>query len=153
VAFTNGFAMTLPDTSGEMAYRLRDGTLASHRVTAGRTARERVDSVRAFTGQAFRLTGPGVPLLTLGRDVVVLLPQVAWQFDSTTARVPGIGMLQGALLRHGTGRVAVFGEAAMFSAQVAGPARTPMGMNAPRAPANAQFTLNVLHWLTGLLGP
>jgi hypothetical protein len=47
--------------------------------------------------------------------------------------------------------VAVFGEAAMFSAQVSGPQRRPMGMNAPRAGQNPQFLLNVMHWLAGLL--
>jgi hypothetical protein len=31
----------------------------------------------------------------------------------------------------GTGRVAVFGEAGMFSAQLAGPNQAPMGINAP----------------------
>jgi hypothetical protein len=45
----------------------------------------------------------------------------------------------------------VFGEAAMFSAQVAGPQRPPMGMKDPAAPQNAQFLLNVLHWLSGSL--
>jgi hypothetical protein len=153
IAFTNGFALAMPGNSGEFVFRRVDHSLADGPVTNGRNRAERIDSVRSFTGQAFRLLGPGVPLLEVGPDAVVLLPQAAWQFDSTTARIPAAGMLQGALLRHGRGRVAVFGEAAMFSAQVSGPGRTPMGMNAPRAPSNAQFTLNVLHWLTGLLGP
>jgi hypothetical protein len=60
-------------------------------------------------------------------------------------------MLQGAVVRSDKGRVAVFGEAAMFSAQVSGPDRRPAGMNDPAAPQNAQFLLNVLHWLSGLL--
>jgi hypothetical protein len=47
--------------------------------------------------------------------------------------------------------VAVFGEAAMFSAQLAGPARMPMGMNHPLAKQNTQFALNVMHWLSGML--
>jgi hypothetical protein len=51
----------------------------------------------------------------------------------------------------GRGRVAFFGEAAMFSAQVAGREKRPMGMNAPLAEQNAQFALNTLHWLSGLL--
>ena len=153
IAFTNGFAFALPRNSGEFVFRRVDHSLADGPVTNGRTPAERIDSVRSFTGQAFRLLGPGVALLEVGADAEVLLPQVAWQFDSTTARIPAAGMLQGALLRHGQGRVAVFGEAAMFSAQVSGPARTPMGMNAPRASGNAQFTLNVMHWLTGLLEP
>ncbi|HET9010982.1 MAG TPA: hypothetical protein VFN38_04170, partial [Gemmatimonadaceae bacterium] len=60
-------------------------------------------------------------------------------------------MLQGATLQLGRGRVAIFGEAAMFSAQVAGPRREPMGMNAPAAGQNAQFVLNTMHWLSGLV--
>jgi hypothetical protein len=153
VVFANGFAFALPDRRGELVFRRTDQSLAAAPVTDGRNAGERVDSVRSFTGQAFRLTGPGMPLLTVGPDVELLLPRVAWQFDSTTARVSAAGMLQGALLRHGQGRVAVFGEAAMFSAQVTGPGRVPMGMNAPRASRNAQFALNVMHWLSGLLEP
>jgi hypothetical protein len=54
-------------------------------------------------------------------------------------------------LNIGKGRVAVFGEAAMFSAQLAGPKKSPMGMNAPIAKQNPQFLLNVMHWLSGLL--
>ena len=29
----------------------------------------------------------------------------------------------------------------------------PMGMNAPQAEQNAQFALNTLHWLSGLIEP
>jgi hypothetical protein len=46
----------------------------------------------------------------------------------------------------------VLGEAAMCTAQLAGPQHVPMGMNNPLAPQNAQFCLNVVHWLSGLLG-
>jgi hypothetical protein len=44
--------------------------------------------------------------------------------------------------------MAVFGEAAMFSAQLAGPFQFRMGMNAPGAEQNHQLLLNVMHWLT-----
>jgi hypothetical protein len=60
-------------------------------------------------------------------------------------------MLQGVALGVGSGRVAMFGEAAMFTAQRSGPEGRPMGMNHPDAPHNAQFVLNVLRWLSGLL--
>jgi hypothetical protein len=56
--------------------------------------------------------------------------------------------VQGAVIVFGKGKVAVFGEAAMFSAQLAGPNKVPMGMNAPGAEKNAQLALNVLRWLT-----
>jgi hypothetical protein len=48
--------------------------------------------------------------------------------------------------------LAVFGEAAMFSAQLAGPQKRPMGMNVPRAKQNCQLLLNVMHWLTRAKG-
>lgn len=51
----------------------------------------------------------------------------------------------------GSGRAAFFGEAAMFSAQLGGRERAPMGMNAPMAEQNFQFVLNLMHWLTGIL--
>ena len=45
-------------------------------------------------------------------------------------------------------RVAVFGEAAMFSAQLGGPNRAPMGMNVPLAGQNARLALNIVRWLS-----
>ena len=81
----------------------------------------------------------------------VRMPLVAWQFSESTPEFRGDGMLQGAVFPLGKGRVAVFGEAAMFSARVTGPERLPMGMNAPYAAGNPQFVLNTLHWLVGSL--
>ena len=62
-------------------------------------------------------------------------------------------MLQGAVIHYGKGRVAVFGEAAMFSAQeyITNDERVLMGMNRSDAAQNPQFLLNVMHWLSGLL--
>ncbi len=147
----NGFALDSVDGAGRMRFSRSDGSLADHPVTGGRNTAERVDSVIAFTGQAFRLEGQGDPLMTLPGGTVLLMPEAAWQFSKETPRLDASGMLQGALVRFGKGRVAVFGEAAMFSAQVSGPERRPAGMNDPTAPQNAQFLLNVLHWLSGLL--
>jgi hypothetical protein len=116
---------------------------------------DRIDSVVTFTGSAFRFapgTRVGVdawPLLTFQSPTRVWLPRTAWAFGDTVAWVSGEGMLQGALLKLGRGRVAAFGEAAMFSAQRKGPGRAPMGMNAPEAAENARFTVAVIRWLTG----
>ncbi|HEX6370632.1 MAG TPA: DUF4350 domain-containing protein [Longimicrobium sp.] len=152
VVMGNGFAYDSTEGESKMRFARGDGSLADHPVTRGRGDAERVDSVFAFTGQAFRVTAPGAePLMTLAPGSVLLLPEVAWQFSAATRRERVGGQQQGAVLRHGRGRVAVFGEAAMFSAQRAGPQRQPMGMNDPRAPQNVQFLLNVMHWLTGVL--
>lgn len=150
VRFNNGFATDSTCSVDEFVFRRADGTLAEDPITRGRFPRERVDSVRSFTGQAFLVSGAARPLLTLPRGAVVLMPARAWQFSDSTPLVAAAGLAQGAVLRHGKGRVAIFGEAAMFSAQVSGAQRRPMGMNAPSAGQNVQFLLNLIHWLAGL---
>ena len=153
IFFMNGFATDSSCATDVAAFRRSQGTLADHPITRGRSRAERIDSVRSFTGQAFRVPGAGRPLMVLERGSVMLMPVIAWQFSDSTPRLPAEGLLQGAALRYGKGRVAVFGEAAMFSAQVSGNPRRPMGMNAPVAAQNPQFLLNVMRWLAGLLPP
>jgi hypothetical protein len=155
VYFANGFAMPAAGGKrpGEIVFRRGEG-LVRHAITDGRSAAQRVDSVVSFTGSAFRLARsverPG-ELMRLPAGTRVRMPVVAWQFSDSTPEFRGDGMLQGAVFQLGKGRVAVFGEAAMFSAQVTGPERLPMGMNAPYAAGNPQFVLNTLHWLVGSL--
>ncbi len=161
--FTDGFAYDAVDQATVEAtrgggsatptlFRSNDGTLPAHAIRAGRDAREHITQVRSFTGQAFRWDAPNVkPVLVLPSNYVSLEPRYAWVFDSTTIQRPVGGWLQGATRQVSRGRVALFGEAAMFSAQVSGAEQRPMGMNAPLAEQNAQFVLNTLHWLSGVL--
>ncbi|MET0625867.1 MAG: DUF4350 domain-containing protein [Pyrinomonadaceae bacterium] len=151
VRFSNGYAVD-SRAQGPMLFKLSDGSLKEHPITRGRANAERVDSVATFTGSAFQVEKGGQPLLVLGASVSSFMTTVAGQITNETPRVPVNGWYQGAVLRFGKGRVAVFGEAAMFSAQLAGPNRGPMGMNAPVAAQNPQFLLNVMHWLSGKLG-
>jgi hypothetical protein len=152
--FSDGFAMPASGQGGALVFARRDSSLARHAIADGRTPRERVDSVVTFTGQGFRGTTDDIePLLRLPSDIQVLEPDTAWVFSAATRRQTGPGWLQGAALRSGRGRVVVLGEAAMFSAQLAGPQRVPMGMNAPAAAQNPQLLLNTMHWLTRLLDP
>lgn len=151
ILFGNGF---LYDESGESKLEFtRDTGLSDHPITEGRGPSEGIDSVRTFTGQAFRVEGEFRPLLTLPTGSILRLPLEAWEFKPTTPSIPAGGMLQGAVLEYGQGRIAVFGEAAMFSAQehVTKDGRTLMGMNRPDATQNPQFLLNVMHWLSGLI--
>src|SRR6185436_17342383 len=123
-------------------FRKSDQTLRDHPITRGRNAAEAVTSVRTFTGQAFHAP-QAEPLLVFPAGYAVLTPRKAWQFEADTPRVPVEGWLQAAVRDFGKGRAAFFGEAAMFSAQLAGPAHEPMGMNAPGAAQNFQLVLNV----------
>ena len=98
-------------------------------------------------GSAFRVDAnrKAQPLLVLGEDVVSIIPTVAWQWNFNTPRVPVGGWYQGAALSVGEGRVAVVGEAAMFTSQLVGPERRPMRINSPVAPENHEVLLNVFH--------
>ena len=61
--------------------------------------------------------------------------------------MPGAGVDQAAAFQFGKGRVAVFGEAAMFSAQLKGSTHVQMGMNNPIAGGNPRFIVNLARWL------
>ena len=147
---SNGFAM---DTTSQepFVFRRSDGSLANHPISNGLGPEMRVDSVASFTGEAFQAPPGAVVLLELPDGIVSLEPDVAWQFDPATTRVVDVGgWAQGAVLEVGIGRMAMFGEAAMFTAQRAGAAGAPMGMNAPVASQNPWFALNLVRWLTGV---
>jgi hypothetical protein len=151
VLLSNGFAQ---DATGQMNFMLRrgDGLLRAHPVTDGRGPGERVDSVMVFTGEAFRTAVPVDTLLLASPGSVLLLPEVAGQFSPLTPTIPADGMLVGAALTHGRGRVVVFGEAAMLTAQLAGPQLMPVGMNAPVAAQHPRLVLNTVRWLAGVTG-
>lgn len=157
VAFVNGFAFDttqLDEPSSCLLedeiqmFRRSDGSLRGHPIVDGRNAGERIDSVATFTGQAFEPAAALDPLLVFGPTAIQLLPVTAWEFPAETPRMPAAGMLQGAVRSFGSGRVALFGEAAMFSVQSCG-FGIPMGMNAPRASQNSQFAVNLVRWLVG----
>lgn len=103
-----------------------------------------IDQIRTFGGSAFRIdTQPYRPLLQFG-------PQWSMQRMEATGlseKSPAEGLLQGAVMQVGRGKVAVFGEAAMFSAQRYGRWKKRMGFHAGGANDNRQFILNLFHYL------
>jgi len=148
IEFNNGFAFDTQN-EGRMVFEGASGGLGDHSVMDGRNRDESIDHVMSFGGTAFAVSSGTAhsPLLVLPAGTQLLLPDVAWEFSEQTERRDASGMLQGAAVEVGRGRVAAFGEAGMFSAQVRGVNREPVGMNHPNASDNAQFVLNVLHWL------
>ncbi|MEO1167300.1 MAG: hypothetical protein AAFW97_01180 [Pseudomonadota bacterium] len=153
VIFINGFARGPDPDTRTLTFDLSSGLLADHPLIRGRNDAEGLDSVTSFTGHAFRAVTPVEVLMRMPDDWVVLLPSEAWEFEDDTPRVSARGLIQGAVLRHGSGRFAVFGEAAMFTAQsrVRDGETVRVGMNSPDAPNNRQFVLNVMRWLSGLI--
>jgi len=129
---------------GFIVYTRESGRLADHPVTRGRNDSERVNKIIAFTGQSLKGPPDSFAFLKLADSAVDVLQGVNENPASAAGRAQGI------LLPFGKGRVIVLGEAAMLSAQLAGPDRRAFGMNRPGLD-NRQLALNIMHWLSGLL--
>ena len=152
VLFSNGYTYSGLGNPNPDVFSRSAGLLKEHPITRGRTPAEAIDSVATFRGQAFQATADVQALMVYGDAAFTLLPwDSTLDFDDRTPRVPSPGWYHAVTLTPGAGRVAIFGEAAMFTAQVFGEARRKAGMNHPSASQNAQFVLNMLHWLSGHL--
>ena len=140
--FYNGFAFDSTDREkfGDV-FRRSDGTLGP----VDKLQTEDIDSVASFTGQAFDIPSGAISLLNLADHYIILLPQQAWVFDENTPKLSASGKSQGALMQYGKGRIAVFGEAAMFTAQIAGD--TKVGMNSKEGSMNSVLLLAIVKWL------
>jgi hypothetical protein len=109
-------------------FRSADRTLRPHAIVRGRHAKESVATVSTYKGRAFQAPATAEALL-----------------------VDQGGLLQGAAMRVESGRTAIFGDAALFTAQIVGRERRLVGMNAVDRTQNFQLVLNVMHWLSGIL--
>ncbi len=128
------------------------GTLAAHPILVGRGLKERVDSVVTYGGHAFYTSENWEPLLVFGPRAVCQIPAQYNLEKSGPQSGPLFSVAkwsQGAARKLGKGRIVVLGEAGMCTAQVED--NVPWGINAPEALHNAQFCLNAVHWLSGLL--
>ena len=137
--FSNCFALENDPRQLERFHR--NAGLSDHPLTNG------VDTVVTFTGSAFHSPVDASSLIGLNDGYTLLEPDTAWRFNDRTAEHKGGGWHQAAVMSFGKGRVGIFGEAAMFSAQLAGPEARPMGMNKPEARDNVRLLRNVARWL------
>jgi hypothetical protein len=156
--FADGYASIPREGPLPDVFSVANGQLKPHAIVKGRSASETIDTVGTFTGSAFQVSPEFTPILALPKDSVVAVPwgqnfgdkgppQSEWPL------IPATGWLQGAARPLGKGRVMILGEAAMCSAQLAGPQGAPMGMNNPRAPQNPLFCLNTVRWLARVIEP
>ena len=116
--------------------------LGHHPITSGRNKSEKINKVLSFTGQS--LKGPP------GSSPILLLSDKAYDViniedPARASIIPAKGRCQGIALSFGKGRVIVWGEAAMLTAQ-----DKNFGMNYPGID-NKQLVLNIAHWLSKLL--
>ena len=147
--FTNGFAFNI-NKSGPAFFSIENGTLKESLITKGRDPSESIDHIVTFTGQGFKIPDDAKPVLVFDKNYFNFLPDTAWVFHKETPKYGIEGLSQGAYKKFGKGKIAVFGEAAMFTAQLTGPGKTKAGMNSAIADENYRLLLNIIHWLDGL---
>lgn len=129
---------------GFIVYTRESGRLADHAITRGRNDSERVNKIIAFTGQSLKGPPESLAFMKLADAAVDTMPGQNQNPPSAAGRAQGIAM------GFGKGRVVVLGEAAMLSAQLAGPNKMPFGMNRAGID-NRQLALNIMHWLSRVL--
>jgi hypothetical protein len=128
----------------QLIFSRENKLLANHPIAEGRNENERVKIVRSFTGQSLKGPEGSVEILKLADSAT---DSPTFQAEQST---PAAGRAQVIALKYGKGRVVVHGEAAMLSAQISGADKRTMGMNVP-GNDNKQYTLNLMHWLSGIL--
>jgi hypothetical protein len=157
--YTEDPANHIPNKPGLLIFARERGLIGQHPITDGRSAQERINRVITYAGQSLKGPEGSAPILKLSDTAVDRVPELVdtdnpdgppqknVQFSDP---VPAAGRTQGVAFRYGKGRVVVLGEAGVLSAQVTGDGA--MGMNDQRGD-NRQLTLNIMHWLSGLIEP
>jgi hypothetical protein len=147
--FINCYAIDTAKNAFEY-FNKKDSTLTNCKITQGRDSSEEINSVVSFTGQAFGLPEFAIPVLRFSPNYVMAFPERPWQFNEKAKYIPITNEVQGAILEYGKGKVAVFGEASMFTAQIS-ENKMQIGFGYPHAGQNEQFALNIIHWLDGII--
>jgi hypothetical protein len=122
-----------------------NGLLLEHPITRGRRAEERINRVVTFTGQSLKGTSDSFAFLKFADTAIDQLP------PDGKKTLPAAGRSQGLALKFGKGRVVVMGEAAMLTAQLAGPEKVKFGGLNQTTIDNRQLALNIMHWLSKML--
>ena len=135
------------DNEGSITYTPANKLLGDHPIIRGRNASEKITNIIAFTGQSLKGPEGSVAFMKLADTAVDLTPRGQ---GVEPGRAPAAGRAQGVAFKLGKGRAVVLAEAAMLSAQLAGPQKMKFGMNRPGLD-NRQLALNIMHWLSGLL--
>ena len=144
--FVNGYAMDV--NNQHSLFKRENATLMEHAITQGMKENEAIHQVRSFMGQAFQYPKEAKPLMVWGESALVKMPKKSWAFNWDTPAVDAAKYAQGATLEYHKGRIAVFGEAAMFTSQTDGKTNTASGLVSKGAEQNEQFLLNIMHWLS-----
>jgi len=151
----------------QLDFSRQNGLLGKHSIISGRNDSERVNTVRAFTGES--LTAPSGAIILMKLSPTARNAATPADMDAENAAVQSpnpdpsygshstsaAGRAQGLAMPFGKGRLVVLGEAALLSAQIIRytdpePRDMKIGMNTS-GNDDRQFALNIVHWLSGLL--
>ena len=150
--FLNSFVFRDPTIGTFDVFTREDGSLRGHIITRGRNSTESIQTVVTFTGSALQAPPSARPLIVFPDEYIALLPEAAWEFNENTPHLAAAGYLQAAVMESGEGRIAIFGEAGMFTARkTSDDAESLLGLNVPEAAQNKQFILNLVRWLSRYL--
>ncbi|NVJ89386.1 MAG: DUF4350 domain-containing protein [Flavobacteriaceae bacterium] len=125
-------------------------SIENKRLLSNNLINEEFFSLTSFTGSSFSIPKNAQGILKFTKDDYCLAPEVAWQFNKDTPRTSLENKYQGAILEYGKGKIAVFGEAAMFTAQtVTNESGTfKFGFHSKNAPNNINFIRELMYWLS-----
>ncbi len=143
----NGFAIRKDGRSEVFSKEKK--TLISNEITSPQG--KEIDSIMCWGGTGFIVPPHAQVISVLGDDYQIYLPsdvsQIKKRLSETIPYISGRGLVNGAYLKFGKGRIVIFGDGAPFSAQLQGVKSEKRGMNHPKAAQNAQFLFNIIHWL------
>jgi len=148
IELINGHAMD-KITANPHYFNINNKTLHSNIITKGRNHSEIIDSILTFSGSAMNLPVDAKPILTFDKDWLHYLPERAWDFENIKPTSIE-GLSQGAFMEYGIGKLVIFGDGNMFSAQVDKDGEVA-GFIHPYAKHNYRLLLNIIHYLDGLL--
>lgn len=147
--FCDGFAQLSKPEGEPDLFSEENKRLVASKITDG-TFGKALTSVTTFTGSSFQIPEKAIGVLKFKKGDECLQPEIAWQFEDTTSRKDLEGSYQGAIMDFGKGKLAVFGEAAQFTAQSVSTDNGTfhVGFNSQSAPNNVDFLRNLMLWLS-----
>jgi hypothetical protein len=148
--FSNGYVEITGNS--KQFFSISEKSLVAHPILQSNSD-DPITEIRGFLGQGFLIPPNALPVLQFVKPSVSWMPAKSWNIDDDTPQFDATGFYQGATLQFGKGRVAVFGEAGMFTAQIVVEENETwkLGLNAEDAAQNEQFLLNIMYWLAGKL--
>ena len=152
VEWHNGFVIDSVNW-GMSIFTRRENTLMEHPLLNGRSSEERINWVATYYGSGFKIKDPSIiGLFSFDNpNIVSYQTEEAWRMNKNTPVIDSKDLYQAAIQERGKGKIAFIGEASLFSAQLVGKNKNPVGINLPNEGQNLQFVLNLFHWLSGAL--